>query len=121
MTPNEPAGGGGRPAPATADEPMLAPGYQGTLLPAPVTGQPRWRAVQPDGTRLPPVSQLGVVIAQATAIAGERGAAWIVGPGEHTIQVTRAGATLHTTAAAAGPRWTATVRGVIDRANPPGA
>jgi hypothetical protein len=99
----------------TAGGPVVAPGYQGALLPAPAIHRPRWRAVRPDGTRLPPVGQLGAVTAQATTIAAGQGTAWIVGPGGYTVEITRAAGRLQLTATAPEPRWVATVRTAIRR------
>lgn len=97
-------------------DPVVAPGYQAALFPAPKTARLRWRAVRPDGTRLPPVTQLGVVIAQASTIAAAQGAAWIVGTDHHTLQVDRTPHGLTTTGGGPGaPAWTATVHSVLAR------
>ena len=97
-------------------DPILAPGYQAALFPPPATARLRWRAVRPDGTRLPPVTRLGVVIAQARTIAATEGTAWIVGTDHHTVQIDRRpdGAT-SSHAAPDAPAWTATVHTALTR------
>src|SRR5260370_2472812 len=72
---------------AGMDGAVVAPGYQAELFRTPAYARPRWRAVRRDGTRLPPVAQLGVVAAQASAIAVREGAAWIVGTDHHAAQI----------------------------------
>jgi len=93
---------------------VLAPGYQAALFAAPQPAQRRWRAVQPDGHRLPPVGQLGVAVAQALAIADAGGVAWIVGTDEHAVEIRRAaaGPTVHG-AGPGCPRWAAAVHAAL--------
>jgi hypothetical protein len=90
------------------EEPVVAPGYQAALFPPPPGRRVRWRAVRRDGTRLPAVGELGVVIAQARTLATADGQAWIVGSDHHTVEVTRTPAGF--TVTGCGPRWTQTVR-----------
>ena len=107
----DPAGTPARTLSATdAGDSVLAPGWQGALFAAPLPARMRWRAVDPDGLRLPPVAQLGVAVAQALAIVEARGAAWIVGTDEHTVELLRTptGPVVHGGGPAA-PRWTAVV------------
>jgi len=103
--------------PACSD-PVVAPGYQAAFFPAPRTARLRWRAVRPDGTRLPPVGQLGAVIAQASTIAAAEGAAWIVGTDHHTVQIDHTPDGMTTTGAGPGaPAWTGAVHSVLTRAS----
>jgi hypothetical protein len=98
------------------EEPVVAPGYQAALFPPPPARRVRWRAVRRDGTRLPAVGELGVVIAQARTLAGADGQAWIVGSDHHTLEVTRA-ARAGFTVTGCGPRWTQTVRMALSAAS----
>lgn len=99
--------------PTRPDEPIVAPGYQAALLPGLPARRARWRAVRRNGSRLPPVGELGVVIAQARAIALAEGAAWIVAADEHTIEIRRAGDGL--IVIGDGARWVRIVRDAIAR------
>jgi hypothetical protein len=97
-------------------EPVVAPGYQAALFPPPRAARLRWRAVRPDGTRLPPVAQLGVVIAQARTIAAAEGAAWIVGTDHHTVEIDRTPDGEATACVGPdAPSWTTTVHSVLAR------
>jgi hypothetical protein len=95
----------------------VAPGYQGALFRPPAAARPRWRAVRRDGVRLPPVAELGVVIAQAAAIAAAEGAAWIVGADHHTVEISAGPDGLWVSAAAAAPRWVDTVTAALARSS----
>ncbi len=111
QTPQEYSGAeGGEPA-----EVVVAPGYQCALFRPPATARARWRAVRRDGTRLPAVAELGVVIAQASAIASREGRAWIVGADHHTAEITAGPAGLQVAAGDTPPRWVATVASALRR------
>jgi hypothetical protein len=98
-------------------EGVVAPGYQCELFRPPATAQARWRVVRRDGTRLPPVAELGVVIAQASAIAAREGRAWIVGADHHTAEITAGPDGLGVAAGSAPPRWVATVASALRRSS----
>jgi hypothetical protein len=99
-------------------EPVVAPGYQASLLSGPPSARVRWRVVRRDGTRFRPVSELGVVIAQVLALTHADGCAWVVGSDEHTIEVRthpveRSGRQVEVLGV--GPRWTRTVQAAVTR------
>lgn len=102
----------GRDAPG----PVLAPGQQATLLAPATPARLRWRAVDRDGARLPAVAELGIALAQALALAGAGGVAWIVGNDEHAVEIrsTAAGRVVHG-ADAAAPRWARAVEAAARR------
>ena len=101
-------------------DPIVAPGYQCVLLPPAPGRTVRWRSVRRDGTRFPPVGDLGVVIAQARVLARADGAAWIVGSDHHTIEIHTplpqpGHATTGFAVTGCGPRWTHTVAQALTR------
>jgi hypothetical protein len=113
-----PAVESGTPVGRSADssrELVVAPGYQCALLPGPPGRVVRWRSVRRDGTRFPPVGELGIVIAQARTLARADGAAWIVGSDHHTVEIHSHPADPGASAPGGfavrgcGPRWTHTV------------
>jgi hypothetical protein len=91
------------------------------LLPGAPSPSVRWRSVRRDGTRFPPVGELGVVIAQARFLARADGACWIVGSDHHTVEIrnqtAQTGTGTQGTAGLAvigvGPRWSQTVARVL--------
>ena len=104
--------------PDTHRETVVAPGYQTALLPAVPGRSVRWRTVRRDGTRFPPVGELGVVIAQARILAQTDGAAWIVGSDHHTIEISTGGdgpgpSPRKFAVNGRGPAWTHTVARVL--------
>jgi len=101
---------------AKPNDPVVAPGYQSALFPAPPARRARWRAVRRDGARLPQIGQLGVAIAQARALVLTDGVAWIVGSDEHTVEITRLSAGFEVVGVTdRGPRWASTVRAALAR------
>jgi hypothetical protein len=99
-----------------SDDPVVAPGYQCALFPAPRARRARWRAVSIDAARLPQVGQLGVAIAQARALVLADGVAWIVGSDEHTVEISRRVAGFDVVGVTDGaPRWAFTVRTALAR------
>ncbi len=96
-------------------EPVVAPGYQCALFRPPAAARARWRVVRRDGGRLPPVAELGVAIAQASAVAGGEGRAWIVGADHHTAEITAGPDGLRVAGGSAPPRWVATVARALRR------
>ncbi|SRR6266496_2083332 len=96
-------------------EPVVAPGYQCALFRPPAAARARWRVVRRDGTRLPPVAELGVAIAQASAVAGREAQAWIVGADHHTAEITAGPDGLQVAGGDAPPRWVATVARALRR------
>ena len=99
-------------------EVVLAPGYQAVLIPGPPAVRVRWRVVRCDGTRFRPESELGVIIAQASALIRADGCAWVVGSDEHTIEIRGLpadGSTGRMEVMGVGPRWTRTVEAAVNR------
>ena len=99
-------------------EVVLAPGYQAFLIAGPPAVRVRWRVVRCDGTRFRPESELGVIIAQVSALIRADGCAWVVGSDEHTIEIRSLptdGRTARMEVRGIGPRWTRTVEAAVNR------